>query len=163
LDQVIEFLPLVGAFALCVLVLVLELPFRRFVFPFIWASLGYACAKPMAAWVISIADLSGRKLGTILFFQGGTVLAILGIAIGESLRRKRVPWRALIVGLGAMSMATMWLASRVLDGYGPRYYHLGHVGAWAVFAGYILGPSALAAFAFVLMAHRIELYEELEH
>jgi hypothetical protein len=161
IDLILEFVPLVGGLGIIILVPLLELPIRRFLFPFTWASLGYLSAKPLTEWVLVAADLHGRKPATLIFFQGGTLLAIAAIAVGESIRGVRTPWRALVASLGAMSVATMWLSSRVLEGWGPNADDLGTVGAWVGIIGYIAGPSALAAFAFLMMVHRIELYEEL--
>lgn len=156
-DKMIEFLPLGGALAIIVLVPVLELPFRRFIYPFLWAMLGLVAARPLASAVEAAFDIRGLKVDTLLLFQGGTVLAVLAIAIGERARRTRVPWRALAVTLGVLSVPMMKLASRVLDGFGPREYFLGSVGVWVAVLGYITGPAALAAFAYLMTVHRIEL------
>jgi hypothetical protein len=162
-ELILEFAPLAGAVAVFVLVSVLELPFRRFVFPFVWAGLGCLSARPLTTWILAATGLEGRKPETLILFQGATVLAVVAIGIGEWARRARVPWRALVASLGVTSVPMMWLASRILNGWGPTEDDLGAIGVWVSVAGYVTGPSALAAFTFLMTVHRIELYEELGH
>jgi hypothetical protein len=163
LDKALEFVPLAGAIGIFVTVPILELPFRRFVFPFIWATLGCISARPVTNWVLDAAALDGRKPETLILFQSATVLTVFAIGIGEWARRARVPWRGLVASLGITSLPMTWLAFRVLNGFGPREYDLGPVGVWVAVVGYVTGPSALAALVFLLTVHRIELYEELGH
>jgi len=163
MDQIIEFVPLVAAVAIVVLVPVLELPFRRFIFPFVWATLGYLVARPLTTLAMRWLDLEGLKAETLILFQSATVLAVAAIAVGELLRRTVVHWRPLVASLGILSVPMTMLASHLLDGGGPRVYNLGVVLAWVSVAGYIAGPAALAAFVYVLAVHRTELHEELGH
>lgn len=162
-DNLIEFLPLIGAIAIFILVPVLELSFRRFLFPFVWATMGFVAVRPLTTWAMQTFDIHGLKAETLMIFQGATLAMVVAILIGEWARGARVLWRPLLATLGIISVPMMMLASHLLQGGGPRVFNLGEVLVWVSVAGYFAGPASLAALVYVLGVHRIELYEELGH
>jgi hypothetical protein len=158
-----EFVPLAAAVGIVLLVLLLELPRRRFAFAFLWAALGILLSRPVSIWILRSLDLHGLKARILIQFQSASVLAITAIGVGEWLRRAGVFWRPLLASLGILSVPMTMLASYTLNGGGPNRYDLGEMLVWVATAGYVVGPAALAAFVYVIGVHRIELIKELGH
>jgi hypothetical protein len=160
MDFAFEFLPLAAAIGIVAFVPLIDFPFKRFGYPFLWAILGVLASRPTATLILRLLDLEGLKADTLLLFQGATILAVLAIAIGERLRRVAVPWRPLMASFAILSVPMTELAMNTLNGYGPRPDDLGGILSWVSTAGYVLGPAALAAFVYILGVHRAVLFEE---
>jgi hypothetical protein len=160
MDFAFEFLPLAAAIGIVAFVPLIDFPFKRFGYPFLWATLGILAAYPFAYGIVRLFQLYGRKPATLIEFQSATVFAVLAIAMGEWLRKVKVSWRPLVASLGILSVPMTTLATNILNGFGPRSDDLGVTLSWVSTVGYVLGPAALAAFVYIIGVHRAELIEE---